>query len=163
MMSRPQRWQLIVILAGMLVSGYLTLLHYDSQVPLVCSNHGFIDCENVLASPESTWFGIPVSGYGLIWFIAYGLIVFGGMGSVWFGRLMAMIGTAAVLYLVYVEFVVLGALCLWCSCLHLLILGLLAMELAQWTAWKNEVVEGISSPGMQMRSSRKSSGHSESL
>lgn len=163
MMSWQQRWQLMLIVLGTLVAGYLTLLHYDSQVPLVCSNHGFIDCENVLTSPESTWFGIPVSGYGLIWFIGYGLIVLFRRGSVWLRRLMAMVGAATVLYLVYVEFVVLGTVCLWCSSLHLLILSLLAMELVQWMAWKNEVAEGISSPGMQLRSSRKSSDHSETL
>ena len=66
MMSWQQRWQLMLIVLGTLVAGYLTLLHYDSQVPLVCSNHGFIDCENVLTSPESTWFGIPVSGYAVL-------------------------------------------------------------------------------------------------
>jgi len=161
--TRARHGQLALIIAGILVAAYLTLLHYDTRIPLVCSDHGFVDCQSVLSSPESTWFGLPVSLFGLFWFVSYGVLVIFRPKALWVGRSLAMVGAATVLYLVYVEFVVLGTVCLWCSSLHVLILTLLVIELVQWATWQDRTAEAEFSMVPKRISGRKSSGHGESL
>ncbi|MEO6877716.1 MAG: vitamin K epoxide reductase family protein, partial [Gemmatimonadaceae bacterium] len=55
--------------AGLAIAGYLTLLHYDSSIPLVCSAGSFVNCETVLASPAATVWHLPVAVWGLGWFM----------------------------------------------------------------------------------------------
>ena len=53
-------------LAGLGVSTYLTITHYDSSVPLACSDKGVINCALVTSSAESMVFGVlPVAVLGL--------------------------------------------------------------------------------------------------
>jgi uncharacterized membrane protein len=122
---------------GLAVSIYLTLLHYDSDVPLVCSAGSLVDCATVLSSPSSIVMGIPVAVWGLCWFVvsvaiailflrrspdtnAFGLHI-AALG--W-----TLVGTATVLWLVYQEIGVVGRLCAWCTAVHVLVLGLLVIE-----------------------------------
>jgi uncharacterized membrane protein len=118
--------------AGVLIALYLTLVHYTSVVGLACPGQGssLIDCGNVLTSPESIWWGIPVPLWGLLWFLA-GMVLrwqepVWGDYSWWSPALWiwAIIGVASVIWLVYAEFFLIHALCVWCSALHLIILGL---------------------------------------
>lgn len=116
---------------GIAIAAYLTLLHYDAQIPLVCSQNGLVNCNAVLTSLESQWWGIPVSAWGLGWFILYAVFLARGVPAGW--RLgWVGVGVVAVVYLIYVEFVVLGAICLWCSALHLTILSLFGIETVAW-------------------------------
>lgn len=120
----------------MAVTAYLTAVHLaPAAVPLACSTRGLIDCAAVLSSPESRWLGIPVSGYGLFWFLVYLAAALGvrrrpglsGWALAWAG-----LGVLTVFYLVFVEFVVLHEICLWCSLLHAVILTLFGWELWRW-------------------------------
>ena len=163
MSQGARHWQLGLIGLGVIIASYLTLLHYDSQIPLVCSSHGFVDCESVLTSPESTWVGVPVSLFGWAWFVAYGVTLLARPRAVWIRRGLAMAGAATVLYLVYVEFVELGQICLWCSSLHIIILSLFGIELDQWSRWQESLGHANFANEQRPTASRKSSGHSESL
>lgn len=119
--------------AGVLIAVYLTVLHYDTSVPLYCvgQGNGLINCGDVLTSPQSVVMGIPVPVWGLFWFIVAGVLV-------WFApvrdRIRAWLmawsiaGSIVVIYLVYVEFDVLHHVCIWCSALHLLILAFTALQ-----------------------------------
>jgi uncharacterized membrane protein len=163
-MSRGgRRWQLGFLMAGVLIASYLTLLHYDAAVPLVCSNRGFIDCESVLTSPESRWFGLPVSLYGLVWFVGYGVVVWRWPTWTAMTRGLATLGAVTVIYLVFVEFIELHTLCLWCSSLHLIILGVFGIELGQWATWQEDPLNGTTSTHSRVDAGRKTSNHSESL
>jgi uncharacterized membrane protein len=126
--------------AGLGISAYLTLLHYDSDIPLVCSSGTFVDCATVLNSPSSVVMGVPVAVWGLIWFaVAAGLAVLflrqppeakpralrtAGLG--W-----SLGGAAGVLWLVYQEIAIVGRLCAWCTAVHLIVLALLVVEIQQ--------------------------------
>ena len=114
-------------LAGLGVSTYLTITHYDSSVPLACSDKGVINCALVTSSAESMVFGVlPVAVLGLAFYVFMTAAV-----SPWAWRLKfpalawarvasVVIGIGFVLYLVYTELFTLDAICLWCTSVHVL-------------------------------------------
>jgi len=118
-------WALAI--AGLGVSTYLTITHYDSSVPLACSDKGVITCALVTSSAESMVFGIfPVAVLGLAFFVVMTAAV-----SPWAWRLKfpqltwirvasVIVGIGFVLYLVYTELFTLDAICLWCTSVHVL-------------------------------------------
>jgi uncharacterized membrane protein len=114
---------------GLGISIYLTVVHYTS-VPLVCSTSGAINCELVLSSPYALIAGtsLPTSAAGIVWFAVS--TVLAGLRTVrpapalvrraqmaW-----SAIGLFTVVGLVFVEIVVLGAICIWCTAAHVLVL-----------------------------------------
>ncbi len=136
-MTRQSWDRLRVILAvlGLLVAGYLTLLHYDTSVPLACSDTGVVDCAAVLSSPYAMLLGLPVALWGVGWFtVALGL----GLGALarargpeppalrWAGLLWSVVGGLFVAYLVSSELMI-GKMCLWCTGVHVLVLAILVI------------------------------------
>jgi uncharacterized membrane protein len=114
--------------AGICVSVYLTVVHY-SALPLVCSTTGAVDCERVLSSGYAVIAGtaIPTSVAGIAWFaISTVLATFEMAGAspavVRIHLAWAAVGLATILYLLFVEIVQLGAICIWCSAAHALVL-----------------------------------------
>ena len=118
-------WALSI--AGLGVSTYLTITHYDSSIPLACSDTGTINCSLVTHSAESMVFGIfPVAVLGLAFFVFMAAAT-----SPWAWRLKfpaltwirlasVIVGIGFVLYLVYTELFTLDAICLWCTSVHVL-------------------------------------------
>jgi|ERR1700682_5395475 len=124
------RWQLVSLiaaLAGIGVSVYLTVEH--AATALACPATGVVNCEAVVSSSYGVIGGsnVPTSAAGIAWFA-----VSAGLGAALWRRphllvarlqlAWAAIGLATVLYLVYVEIVKLGAICLWCTAAHVLVL-----------------------------------------
>ncbi len=128
--------RLAFAVAGLLISGYLVLLHYDSSIPLYCAGGGIIDCAGVLTSPQSVWFHLPVAAYGVLWFVVAGALAAAGLRAPE-GRpglrtaTMAWLvaGAATVVFLVYDELVVIGRICMWCSIVHVLVLTSLILAI----------------------------------
>ena len=107
-------------LAGLGVAVYLTFVHY-SAAALVCSASGTVDCEKVLTSGYGVIAGtaIPTSAAGIVWFGVATVLAFTGPRralQVW-----SVIGLLTVVYLVFVEIVELGAICIWCTAAHALV------------------------------------------
>jgi len=114
---------------GLGVAGYLTVVHYAPTL-LVCSASGFVNCEAVLTSAFSVVPGtsIPITVPGLGFFLVslalaiaqlrrpanYGLRQ---AHAVWAG-----LGLLTIFYLIFVEFVELRTICLWCTSVHVVIL-----------------------------------------
>jgi uncharacterized membrane protein len=134
---RFPRWAppiaLILTLAGIGVAIYLTIAHYDSGVSLVCSSNGAINCEKVTSSAQSKVFGIPVAVLGLAYFV--GMLPL-QLPAAWrspdprvrWGRLAyTAAGILFVFYLVYAEAVIIKAICLWCTSVHVLTLLLFVL------------------------------------
>jgi uncharacterized membrane protein len=111
---------------------YLTIAHYDTHVTLACSDKGLVNCAEVTTSAQSMVFGIfPVAVLGLAFYVFVT-----ALNSPWVWRLQqtgadqlstilrytrigAMVaGMAFVLYLVYAELIQIGAICLWCTSVH---------------------------------------------
>jgi uncharacterized membrane protein len=128
------RWRLLAIalsVAGIGVSIYLTVLHYLGFAP-ACPTTGPVNCETVLTSKYAVLAGtsIPTSALGIVWFTTSAVF--------WIGRWRRLInwwsgtGLAFALVLVFVEVGLLGAICLWCTAAHLLVLTLFLMALTVW-------------------------------
>jgi uncharacterized membrane protein len=114
--------------AGLGISVYLTVVHY-SALPLVCTTTGAIDCERVLSSGYAViaGTGVPTSVAGMAWFAVSTVLAavqltrpspgLARAHLAWTG-----LGLATVLYLVFVEIVQLGAICIWCTAAHVMVL-----------------------------------------
>lgn len=142
MNARPYaRLRVALSAIGLAIAGYLTLLHYDSDVPLVCAGGSVVNCEAVLTSASSVVLGVPVAVYGLLWFAAaLVLAVLSARGRdappppalraprvAW-----ALVGTMSVLWLIYQEIGVVGKICAWCTAVHVVVLALLVIEVRAW-------------------------------
>lgn len=129
-----QALALAASLAGFGVSIYLTVVHYSS-IPLACPANAVVNCEQVLTSPYGVIGGssIPTSAAGIVWFAMSALLAAGllagrdGLARVQIGW--AALGLATVLFLVYIEIVQLGAICVWCSAAHVLVLLIFLVSL----------------------------------
>jgi len=109
----------IATLAGVIDAGYLSYVKL-SQVPVYCTP-GLGNCDTVSSSTYSYLFGIPVAYLGLLMYLVIlFLLIFGDriknlqpyslyalFGISFFGFLFS-------LYLTYLEFWVIKAVCQWC-------------------------------------------------
>jgi uncharacterized membrane protein len=103
----------------------------------VCSTSGAINCEQVLSSPYAVIAGttLPTSAAGLVWFgvsAALAAMRWAGSSSPVVARLQLAwsgIGLVTVVGLVFIEIVVLGAICIWCSAAHALVLAIFLLAL----------------------------------
>ena len=72
------RWarlgSLILPLAGLAVSAYLTVEHYSSSTTLACPETGVVNCVKVTTSSYSTLVGVPVALLGLLFFAAMSVL-----------------------------------------------------------------------------------------
>src|SRR6516162_1811125 len=133
---RSRTWPAILGVAGLLMSAYLVGTHYFAeQVPLACATGGIVDCEQVTNSAESMVGPVPVAVLGLIWFAVF-LVILGARE--WLPQAVAVqvvwsvAGLLSVFYLVYVELFLIGAICLWCTAIHAIVVALFLMTL--WDA-----------------------------
>ena len=131
------RWQLLALAASLArlgVSIYLTVVHYSS-IPLACPATAQINCEQVLTSAYGVIGGsaIPTPAAGIVWFAVSGLLAAGRLtGRSGLARpqlAWSALGLLTVLFLVYVEIVQLGAVCIWCSAAHVLVLVIFLISL----------------------------------
>jgi uncharacterized membrane protein len=124
-------------LAGFAIAAYLSVQHFDAAVPLACSSVGTVNCERVLTSAYAVVGGLPVALWGAVWFAAAAALSLlssaraGPPGLPWVQYAMlgwATVGAAVVLRLVYVELAVIGSICLWCTIVHALVIGIFAIQ-----------------------------------
>ena len=114
-MNNTGRILTILAALGLAVSVYLTFKTYDPS-SVACSIGG--GCETVLSSKYAYFFGIPVSVYGITWYvIQLGLLYFVvfrkrfGLKEL---RIWALLGLAFSLYLLTAEIFFIHAYCTWC-------------------------------------------------
>ena len=114
----------LLCLAGLGVSAYLTIAHYNAKVILACPETGIVNCAKVTQSPQSAILGVPVALLGLLYFAAIGPL---HLPAAWRSNSSllrrarvgaAVAGILMVLYLIYTELFTLDALCLWCTAVH---------------------------------------------
>ena len=130
--------RVILLVLGLAIASYLTVLHSNGEAGLVCVSGGIVNCERVLTSPQAIWWNLPVALFGVIWF-AIGLVLqvlrmrtrqdtASSRRLSWLRLIWLFGGTVAVLYLIYDEFLIIGRICLWCSSVHLIVFTLLVLE-----------------------------------
>jgi uncharacterized membrane protein len=124
---------LLASLAGLGVSGYLTVAHYTTAVVLACPENATINCEKVTTSAQSEILGIPVAVLGLAFYVLMPLL---NLPAAWRSpnrwahraRLLAVAGgVGLVVWLVYAELFIIDAICLWCTTVHVITLILFCL------------------------------------
>ncbi len=106
-------------LAGLALSLYLTVV----PTPEFCDITSFISCDRVLSSPYAKIAGIPTSLYGAVWFAAMSTAAFLSVDRkiiTVFMKGWTVLGLLGVAVLVYVELVLINAVCILCTAAHLL-------------------------------------------
>ncbi len=117
---------LLLALAGLGISTYLTITHFVGTQILVCSESGIVNCAKVTTSPQSEFFGVPVAVLGLVFYIAMTLMVTPPAWNSMSRRVhiaraaMIVVGMAFALYLVSAELLIIGNICLWCTGVHVI-------------------------------------------
>lgn len=136
--SRQQivpRWlppaSLALAVLGLAVSAYLTYEHFTGSTTLACSDAGTVNCLKVTTSAQSRVVGVPVALLGLLFFAAIVPLM---LPRLWADRRMSRlrigavaVGVVFVLYLVYAELFEIGNICLWCTAVHVITVGLFAV------------------------------------
>lgn len=136
--SRQQivpRWlppaSLALAVLGLAVSAYLTYEHFTGSTTLACSDSGTVNCLKVTTSAQSRVMGVPVALLGLLFFAAIAPLM---LPRLWADRRMSRlrigavaVGVVFVLYLVYAELFEIGNICLWCTAVHVITVGLFAV------------------------------------
>ena len=111
-------------LAGLGVSTYLTIAHYDTAKVLACPENGLVNCTKVTTSSYSSQLGVPLAVIGIVYFA---VMVALQSPVVWrstsptmaTGRLVwAAGGAVTALWLIYVELFRVDAICLYCTAVH---------------------------------------------
>lgn len=129
--SRATVWSTFTLsVAGVAISTYLTIAHFEGAGILGCSGNGLVNCTVVTTSPQSYFLGVPVAVLGLAFYLA--MLV---MNSPWVWRrterwiAVARAGAVAsgmafVLWLVYAELMIIDHICLWCTAVHVVTFAL---------------------------------------
>ncbi|MDE1768224.1 MAG: vitamin K epoxide reductase family protein [Candidatus Micrarchaeota archaeon] len=113
---------------GLLVSIYLTAIHYASIAP-ACPETNLFNCENVLTSQYSTILGIPIAVLGLVFFLAELSVILLIKNEDAF-IVLSGIGLAFVAYFVYTEYLV-GSICIYCTTVHISTIALFILAALQ--------------------------------
>ena len=123
-------------LAAVAIAAYLTVAHYTDPAALACPDTGIVNCALVTTSSWSVLLGVPLAVLGLVWAVVVTGLTLpwawrSGAGWVDGARLaLSGAGAAMVLYLVYVELFRIGAICLWCTAMHVTAVCLFGVVLA---------------------------------
>ncbi len=118
------------------IASYLTAAHFSGTAALACPDTGVVNCALVTTSSWSEIAGVPVAVLGLAWaLIMTGLTV----PRAWQSSRVLLVrarlagvasGALAVVCLVYVELFQIGAICLWCTAMHVTAVALFGVVLA---------------------------------
>src|SRR5579864_3616751 len=130
-----------IAVTGFAIATYLTATHANA-IPLVCSINSVVNCASVTHSAYSVIPGtsIPISILGALWFVLSGVMALVGLRAATMGTLepgwlrplhlvWATLGLIFVLYLVYIEIVVLHQICEWCTVVHVLVVATFVLAL----------------------------------
>jgi len=123
----------VLALAGLFVSLYLWLHKVGIIGTLQCGTGG---CEQVQTSEYAVLFGLPVAAYGVGGYLALFVVALMSLQPALVGRrepavvltALAGLGFVFTLYLKYVEFFVIHAVCRWCVASAVLITAILVVS-----------------------------------
>lgn len=159
MSLRGRGWRatttLLLSLAGLGLAAFLTWGHYFDQGAISNSckgafgavSGGAIDCGAVTTSSWSMILGVPVALWGALFFVfmvAINSPQAWRSPSIWVARLRlaaSATGIAFVVYLVAVELLAVGKICIYCTGVHLIMFALFIVVATGWadTGWSRFV------------------------
>lgn len=122
-----RRASVALVVVGLATSGYLTYVHY-AGTRVACPTSG---CERVQQSFYATPHGVPLSLLGVVLFLTIGtLALLPGRQPRVLEAGLALAGAIIAVYLISVQLVSLGAICLWCLGGDAALLGLAGLAVA---------------------------------
>lgn len=147
-LSGPPPWlqwtTLVLALVGLGISVYETYEHYNGNHLFGCAAnaHSAVNCTEVITSPQSMVFNvIPVAVLGLAFYVA-AVALFSPWAwrttrrAVHALRLASMVvGIGFVLYLVYAELAQIGAICEYCTGVHIVTFLLFCVTVLSAALW----------------------------
>jgi uncharacterized membrane protein len=145
--GRPPRWataaSFALSLVGVGVASYLTVAHYSDAATLACPDTGIVNCALVTTSSWSVVLGVPLAVLGLVWAVAMAALTVPWSWrsqAPWVDRVrlaLSAAGATMVLCLVYVELFRIGAVCLWCTAMHVIAVSLFGLVLVARVSAQN--------------------------
>lgn len=139
--SRRRAATVGLALAGLLVCGYLEIMHVQTYLGLggtgYCDAGEHVSCSSVALSGASVLLGVPLPIIGLAGFLAIALAA--ERRSKLLLPLAAMAALSSVGLLIY-ELVEVGAICMWCEVVHVICFALLALAWIERGQAKSPVV-----------------------
>lgn len=115
-----KNFALILVLIGLLISGYLSYTEL-ADAPIICTEGESFDCNSVQQSTWSKFMGIPVAYLGFAGYLAIGaLLLFEDRNEFLQdnARLIlfaiGLVGWLFSMWLIYVQAAILGSFCQWC-------------------------------------------------
>ncbi len=129
---------------GIAITGYLIHQHYAPIDSSFCNFNDFVSCDIVNKSEYSEIFGIPVSILGLLTYVYLFIFSMGWIRNAsWAKKLLiptlafTLGGFGFSIYLTYIEFFVLYAVCIFCLSQQVLILSIsILLTLSVWRSRK---------------------------
>lgn len=127
----------VLALAGTFISLYLYLFKIGKIGNMACSTGG---CETVQLSAQSRFLGIEVALIGLLGYILLLVLAAVALQPRFVGRSWPVVGLlgatggafAFTLYLKYLEFFVIGAVCQWCVASAVIITIMFVLAVIEW-------------------------------
>lgn len=114
-----------VALAGVILAGYLTWVHFDDAA-LVCVAGG--GCETVQESAYAEIVGVPVAALGLgAYALVLGLVGWDTPTARLGAAMLALVGLVFSMYLLALQLFVIDAICAWCLVNDVVVAPLLAV------------------------------------
>lgn len=139
MSMEPTSWRffLYLSLVGLGLSSYLTAVSLVTVDLSFCEPHPLLSCESVIYSQYSRILGVPVAlvgamGFAALFMLSYGALLFEGGPTKVLSDLAAVISVAGLafgVYLNYLEFLVIGSLCILCLATFLIIVPMVLLSL----------------------------------
>lgn len=128
----------LLALIGTFLSAYLFLYALGFYGALVCGAGG--GCSLVQASRWADFLGFPVAGWGLVWYVALLVVSFASLqprfgDGRWVPRALLVLaagGLGFTIYLKYLEFFVIRAVCKWCVASAVLTVLIFLLALPEW-------------------------------
>jgi len=115
---------LILASIGFFDAVFLSVLHYKNIIPPCTITQG---CERVLSSKYAVIYGIPLSDFGIAYFLAaiiINVLIYQYSKNIWLRRIFMIFNTSgmiAAVILLYLQFVTLKALCQYCLLVELIL------------------------------------------
>ena len=118
---------LVLALIGVAISTYLAITHSQDSAPVCVAGGG--GCEKVADSEYSELGGVDVAVFGIVGYVilAAAALIPGDAGR-FTGLLAALFGFGFSLYLTYLEFFVIDAICQWCVASAVVMTALLVIH-----------------------------------
>ncbi len=137
------RWSTFALaILGLAASAYLTYTHFtDSALAGCTETSGAVNCGKVTTSPQSVVFGIPVAVLGLAFYVFLVAIMSpyawrSARREIALARIASLVvGIGFVLYLIYAELFDIGAICLYCTSVHVITFVLFVLTVFAVACW----------------------------